>query len=107
MSQSEFYHSSNQTLILADSFECPPGFSLLKLLLTPPTGSIMDVASVRINDSLYVSSSKYKQLNLLAYNLFNPKKFTLHGHCGSGVLGKLECDAAWCFASDFWPHSTL
>lgn len=100
MSQSEFYHSSDQTLNLADSFECPPGFTLLKFLLTPPTDSLMDLASVRINDSLSVSSCKYKELNLLAHNLFNLKKFTLHGPCCSGVLGKLEYDFAWCFASD-------
>ncbi|XP_052684008.1 uncharacterized protein LOC128164275 [Crassostrea angulata] len=105
MSQSEFYHSNDQTLILADSFECPPGFSLLKLLT--PTDSLAEFACVRINDSLYVSSSEYKKLNLLAYNMLNLRKFSLHGPCGTGVVGIVEYDTAWCFVSDFWPHSAL
>lgn len=63
MAQSEIYNSSVQTLILADSSECPPGFSLLKLF-TPTTDSLVRLASVRRNDSLYVSSSKYKELYL-------------------------------------------
>lgn len=36
MSQSEYYNTTNTSLILSYSFESPPGFTLL-LLLTPPT----------------------------------------------------------------------
>lgn len=79
-SQSAFYNSSVRIMFLADSSECPPGFSLLKLF-TPITNSrsVLNLAIVRINDSLYLSSSKFKEINLLAFNLYRNQTFTLHG----------------------------
>lgn len=95
MSQSKSYNSGVQTLILANSFECLPRFSLLKLL-PPTTDSLFKLASVKeTSDSMY----------LLEYNLWNGKKSILHGSCGSGVIGKIEYDTAICFASDLWPYS--
>lgn len=95
MSQSKSYNSGVQTLILANSFEWPPRFSLLKLL-PPTTDSLFKLASVKeTSDSMY----------LLEYNLWNGKKSILHGSCGSGVIGKIEYDTAICFAFNLWPHS--
>lgn len=63
MSQSEFYNTANQTLILADSSECPPGFSLLRLL-TPTTNPRGSLAIVRMNDIPYISSYMYRECTL-------------------------------------------
>ena len=60
MSQSEHYYTENKNLILSDSSESPPGFTLLELL-TPPTNRAVQSACVPMNDRLYISSSLYRQ----------------------------------------------
>ncbi|XP_065933676.1 uncharacterized protein [Magallana gigas] len=100
MSQSEYYNRANTTLILSDSSESPPGFTLLQLL-TPTTNRYVRSACVRMNDRVYISSSTYRQLTC---SLVYPNS-TVHGPCGSGVRGTVEYDHAHCFVSDFWPVS--
>ncbi|XP_065933663.1 uncharacterized protein [Magallana gigas] len=100
MSQSEYYNTANTTLILSDSTESPPGFTLLQLL-TPTTDREVHSACVRMNDKVYISSSIYRQLTCSAA-IANS---TVHGPCGSGVLGSKEYDTAFCFVSDIWPLS--
>ncbi|XP_078322106.1 uncharacterized protein LOC111112406 [Crassostrea virginica] len=101
MSQSEHYYTENKTLILSESSESPPGFTLLELL-TPPTKRKVQSACVLMNDRLYISSSLYKQRSQT--HLF-PGSIT-HGPCESGELpGGLEYDIADSFACDFWPLS--
>nr|XP_022315410.1 uncharacterized protein LOC111119496 [Crassostrea virginica] len=101
MCQSEYYFTENKTLILLDSSESPPGFTLLELL-TPTTDRSVQSACVPMNDKLYISSSLYRQqtqTNLLPGS-------TEHGPCESGeILGGLEYDFAWSFSCDFWPPS--
>ncbi|XP_078318056.1 uncharacterized protein LOC144617656 [Crassostrea virginica] len=60
MCQSEYYYTENKTLILLDSSESPPGFTLLELL-TPTTDKEVQSACVPMNDRLYISSSLYRQ----------------------------------------------
>nr|XP_034323939.1 uncharacterized protein LOC117688936 [Crassostrea gigas] len=100
MSQSKHYHTANTTLILSDSSESPPGFTLLQLL-TPPRYREVKSACVRMNDRLYISSSIYRQITC---SLATPNS-TVHGPCGSGVIGIREYDDAICFVCDFWPLS--
>ncbi|XP_065922562.1 uncharacterized protein [Magallana gigas] len=100
MSQSEYYNTANTTLILSDSSESPPGFTLLQLL-TPSTKRYVQSASVRMNDRVYISSSTHRQLTCSAL-IANS---TVHGPCGSGVIAGIEFDQAWCFVCDFWPLS--
>ena len=101
MCQSEYYYTENKTLILLDSSESPPGFTLLELL-TPTANRKVQSACVPMNDRLYISSSLYRQqtqTNLLPGS-------TEHGPCESGeLLGGIEYDFAQCFACDFWPPS--
>uniref|UniRef100_K1R6Z3 Uncharacterized protein n=1 Tax=Magallana gigas TaxID=29159 RepID=K1R6Z3_MAGGI len=40
ISQSEYYNTANTTLILSDSSQSPPGFTLLEELPTPTTDKI-------------------------------------------------------------------
>nr|XP_034303419.1 uncharacterized protein LOC117681747 [Crassostrea gigas] len=101
MSQSEYYNTANTTLILSDSSESPPGFTLLQLL-TPTTDRDVQSACVRMNDRVYISSSIYRQLTC---SVIRPNS-TVHGPCGSGVLGSIEYDTAFCFVCDFWPPSS-
>ncbi|XP_052673768.1 uncharacterized protein LOC128155924 [Crassostrea angulata] len=98
MSQSVYYNTANTALILSDSSESPPGFTLLQLL-TPTTNSDVQSACVRMNDRVYISSSIWRQLTCSI--VF--QNSTAHGPCGSGVRGRLEYDTAWCFECDFWP----
>nr|XP_034311572.1 uncharacterized protein LOC117684278 [Crassostrea gigas] len=102
MSQSKYYNTANTTLILADSSESPPGFTLLQLL-TPTTIREVQSSCVTFNDSLYqyISSNKFRQLTCSA--IFNHS--TEHGPCGSGVRAGAKYDTAVCFVSDFWPPS--
>uniref|UniRef100_K1PGC9 Uncharacterized protein n=1 Tax=Magallana gigas TaxID=29159 RepID=K1PGC9_MAGGI len=100
MSQSEYYNTANATLILSDNSESPPGFTLLHLL-TPRTIREVKSALVRMNDRVYISSSIYRQLTCLA----ELPDSTVHGPCGSGNMGGLEYDIAYCFVCDFWPPS--
>ncbi|XP_034314499.2 uncharacterized protein [Magallana gigas] len=100
MFQSEYYNPANTTLILSDSSESPPGFTLLQLL-TPTTYRDVQSASVRMNDRVYISSSIYRQLTCSVVMANS----TVHGPCGSGVRGRAEYDTAFCFVCDFWPLS--
>ncbi|XP_065944503.1 uncharacterized protein [Magallana gigas] len=100
MSQSEYYNTANTTLILSDSSESPPGFTLLQLL-TPTTNRAIQTACVRMNARVYISSSIYRQLTFSAVN----HNFTIHGPCGNGYIAGYEYDTAYCFVSDFWPPS--
>ncbi|XP_022315409.1 uncharacterized protein LOC111119495 [Crassostrea virginica] len=101
MCQSEYYYTENKTLILLESSESPPGFTLLELL-TPPRYRQVQSACVPKNDRLYISSSLFRQQN----QTHQFPGSTEHGPCESGeVLGRVEYDFAWCFACDFWPSS--
>ncbi|XP_052684407.1 uncharacterized protein LOC128164536 [Crassostrea angulata] len=100
MSQSEYYNTANTTLILADSPESPPGFTLLQLL-TPTTNRKVCSACVRMNGKVHISSSLYRQLTCSAA----VPNSTVHGPCASGNLAGREYDTAYCFVCDFWPLS--
>ncbi|XP_062585779.1 uncharacterized protein LOC134247420 [Saccostrea cucullata] len=101
VSQSQYYNTHRQTLILCDCSESPPGFTLL-YLLSPCMNRLIKRACVRMNNRQYISSSKYIQ-NLLSEPLpFNPIQ---HGPCVSKTFRTLELDDAHCFVSDFWPPS--
>ncbi|XP_052687005.1 uncharacterized protein LOC128166106 [Crassostrea angulata] len=100
MSQSEYYNTANTTLILSDSSESPPGFTLLQLL-TPTKYREVQSACIRMNDRVYISSSIHRELTCSAAM----PNSTVHGPCGSGVLGGKEYDTAFCFVCDFWPLS--
>nr|XP_022305606.1 uncharacterized protein LOC111112416 [Crassostrea virginica] len=100
MSQSEHYYTENKTLILSDSSESPPGFTLLELL-TPTTHRKVQLACVPMNDRLYISSSIFRQQT---QTHFFPGSIG-HGPCESGEVGGVEYDFADCFACDFWPLS--
>ncbi|XP_034314230.2 uncharacterized protein [Magallana gigas] len=102
MSQSEYYSTANTTLILSDSSESPPGFTLLQLL-TPTTIRDVQSACVMMNDRVYISSSIYRQLTC---STVVPNS-TVHGPCGSGNIAGREYDTAFCFVCDFWPMSAL
>ncbi|XP_065923603.1 cyclic GMP-AMP synthase-like [Magallana gigas] len=100
MSQSEYYNTANTTLILSDSSESPPGFTLLQLLTTSRYREVQS-ACVRMNDRVYISSSIYRELTCSkAY-----PNSTVHGPCGSGYIAGREYDTAHCFVCDFWPPS--
>ena len=69
MSQSEHYYTENKTLILSDSSESPPGFTLQELL-TPTTNKRIESACVPMNDRLYIylvlcSNNKHKHITSL------------------------------------------
>nr|XP_022338953.1 uncharacterized protein LOC111134323 [Crassostrea virginica] len=99
MSQSEYYDTENKTLILSDSSESPPGFTLL-VLLTPTRYREVQLSCVPMNDRLYISSSLYRGQTKRIPNSIE------HGPCESGELpGGGEYDYAFCFVCDFWPPS--
>ena len=99
MCQSEYYSTENKILILSDSSESPPGFTLL-VLLTPTTDIRVLSACVPMNGRLYISSSLLRQQT--QSDSFPGSR--IHGPCASGKLpGGVEYDLARCFACDIWP----
>ncbi|XP_062579459.1 uncharacterized protein LOC134241418 [Saccostrea cucullata] len=100
LSQSKYYNTNRQTLILCDCSDCPPGFTLL-YILSSGMDKILQEACVRMNNRHYISSSIYRHVMCSA---LLPNSFP-HGPCASGIVGKTEYDSAYCFASDFWPPS--
>nr|XP_034333414.1 uncharacterized protein LOC117680500 [Crassostrea gigas] len=100
-SQVQFYNTQEHVLILCDSSESPPGFTLLWLPLERANSRVMS-ACVRMNGMDYISSSKYREVTC---SLVVPGS-SPHGPCSSGLYdGILEYDNAHCFVSDFWPPS--
>nr|XP_034328047.1 uncharacterized protein LOC105319340 [Crassostrea gigas] len=99
-SQFQFYNTQELALILCDSSESPPGFTLLWLPLEMTISTVRS-ACVRMNQMLYISSSKHKEVTC---SLVFPGS-TPHGPCGSGTLDTQDYDDAHCFVSDFWPPS--
>ncbi|XP_062600415.1 uncharacterized protein LOC134262055 [Saccostrea cucullata] len=101
LSQSQFYNTHRQTLILCDCSDSPPGFTLLYLLL-PSSDQNIQTACIRVNNRYYISSSEYRKKTWCHAVSALPDSFP-HGPCVSGFKRSLEYDLAKCFASDFWP----
>ncbi|XP_062572675.1 uncharacterized protein LOC134234615 [Saccostrea cucullata] len=100
LSQSHYYNTQRQTLILCDCSDSPPGFTLLYLLSPSINRGILE-ACIRMKNSCYISSSKYRQ-KICSLSSSNE---TEHGPCVSGAYGTLEYDNAHCLSCDFWPPS--
>nr|XP_022340064.1 uncharacterized protein LOC111134870 [Crassostrea virginica] len=97
-SQATLYNTHIYKLILCDSSESPPGFTLLWLPLEQADRLVLS-SCVRINGALYISSAMYRDNTC---NRLQPDS-TVHGPCSSGRVGSFEYDDAHCFVSDFWP----
>ncbi|XP_062608670.1 uncharacterized protein LOC134270467 [Saccostrea cucullata] len=97
LDQAQNYDLNRKTLILCDCSESPPGFALLELLTGTRWGNLMD-ACIRINDRLYISSSKFRRI---PYS--SSTEFKEHGPCGNGFFGVAEYDIALCLVCNFWP----
>ncbi|XP_022342099.2 uncharacterized protein LOC111135913 [Crassostrea virginica] len=102
-SQAMLYNTNRYRLILCDSSESPPGFTLLWLPLEEAGSYYINALSscVRINGALCISSAKFRDNTCTLF-----PDSTVHGPCSSGInaLGG-EYDYAYCFASEFWPPS--
>nr|XP_022344447.1 uncharacterized protein LOC111137310 [Crassostrea virginica] len=108
-SQATLYNTNRYALILCDSSESPPGFTLLWLPLEAAAKATLS-SCVRINGALYISSAMYRDNTCTLMKQIQPDS-TVHGPCSSGSLdcglgcGPMEYDIADCFVSDFWPPS--
>ncbi|XP_062575215.1 uncharacterized protein LOC134237139 [Saccostrea cucullata] len=102
LSQSFSYKIQRKTLILSDSSDSPPGYTLL-YLLSPSLNQEVQKACVKMDNKHYISSSKYIQSKCSpTYLNSNPR---MHGPCISKSHGILDIDYAYGFFSDFWPPS--
>lgn len=99
LSQSKFHNMHRQTIILCDSSESLPGYTLLWLPFG--VGSlIVLLACIRMNGGLYISSSKYREITSTFHSI-SPDS-SQHGPCSSGIInGVLEYDNANCFFVTF------
>ncbi|XP_078337375.1 uncharacterized protein LOC144626671 [Crassostrea virginica] len=101
-SQATLYNTRRYSLILCDSSQSPPGFTLLWLPFEE-AGRVVLSSCVRINGALCISSAKYRDILFTVVRGVRPDS-TVHGPCSSGrSTGGLEYDYAHCFVSDFWP----
>ncbi|XP_052708974.1 uncharacterized protein LOC128183841 [Crassostrea angulata] len=102
-SQVQFYNEQENAVILCDSSESPPGFTLLWLPIER-ANSFVKSAGVRLYGGFYISSSKYREVMLSIVS--HKCSCTIHGPCSTGLFyGVVEYDDAHCFVSDFWPPS--
>ena len=101
-SQAMLYNAHSHAMILCDSSESPPGFTLLWLPLEEAHRLVLS-SCVRINGTLCISSAMYRD-NQHTRTTFTPDS-TVHGPCSSGRFTELEYDIAHCFVGDFWPPS--
>nr|XP_022307035.1 uncharacterized protein LOC111113218 [Crassostrea virginica] len=104
-SQAQFYNTHRDKMILCDSSESSPGFTLLWLPLEEASRLVLS-ACVRMHGALYISSAKYREITCKLGN----SNTTMHGPCSSGTEGPImeyatEYDHAFCFVSEFWPPS--
>ena len=86
-------------LLLGDSNESPPGFTLLEILTK--TDKTFEKPETELNGKIYVPSLKFKR----DARLIRLPKSVVHGPCDRIVQGGVEIDMATCFACDFWPQS--
>lgn len=98
MSQSGLYNKNRQILILCNTSESPPGFTLLHLTNGNAHEHVAS-ACVPINGVLFISSTKFRELKR---SVVIPNS-TMHGPCSSACDGGTMYDFAHCFVSDFWP----
>ncbi|XP_061169012.1 uncharacterized protein LOC133178292 [Saccostrea echinata] len=101
LSQNQDYN--RYTLFLSDCSESPPGYTLLQLLLPAKLTVKIWASCFRMYEKYYLSSFKFRE------NMHFPSRpdSHVHGPCRSGNFKGIEFDDAYCFASDFWPPSTL
>ena len=97
-SQATMYNTQRHILILCDSSESPPGFTLLWLPMDLAAAVVIS-ACVRMNGAPYISSEKYRDIT----GTIAPADSIVHGPCSSGTICNVEYDYAHCFVSDFWP----
>ncbi|XP_062568673.1 uncharacterized protein LOC134230835 [Saccostrea cucullata] len=99
LDQAQNHDTHRKDLILCDSSESPPGFTLLQSMIKDR----IDIKPiyVRIKDNLYISSSKVRRFACSPL----PQDWTQHGPCGSGYLGNTEYDYAPCYHCKYWPPS--
>ncbi|XP_061178409.1 uncharacterized protein LOC133187055 [Saccostrea echinata] len=102
LSQYQYCNTQNQTLILCDCSESPPGFALL-YLPSPSKEPRIQRACIKMKNRHYISSSIYRQIMCSAAPLTCSS--IQHGPCESGIYITIEYDIADCFVCDFWPPS--
>ncbi|XP_062606044.1 uncharacterized protein LOC134267848 [Saccostrea cucullata] len=100
LSQSQYYNTHRQTLILCDCSDSSPGFTLF-YLLSPSMNRRIQRSCVRMYNRYYISSSKFRQIVCSE----SRRKSTQHGPCASRTYRTIEYDTAFCFVCDFWPPS--
>ncbi|XP_062615957.1 uncharacterized protein LOC134277645 [Saccostrea cucullata] len=108
------YCSDVEFPLLCDCSESPPGYTLLKWMLprnmarllrqpkSPSFQFIIDVLPPDLfimNDSIYISSSKWRRLML------PDTLITEHGPCVMRYHNGKEYEIAYCIQSNFWPPS--
>ena len=100
-SQLQFYNTSSFEVMVSDSSESAPGFTLLWLPFQDPSilEHFLGTNLVIINGVSYVSSRKFRN------TACSQTYFKTHGPCKSGRMGETEIDHAHCLFSDFWPPS--
>lgn len=101
-SQSVYYDTCKRFLLLSDSTESPPGFTLLQLMIrmiptgTPTTDLYRDFPFFEtMHGSCYMSSFVFKK-QLREMSLSTPHILTEHGPCGNAYI--------YMEPNGIWPH---
>lgn len=95
-------------ILLLEHLDTYPDFVTL-LCLTPTRNKMLLFSTVTHQNSLYISSVKFRSLT--HYSLVTPLKFAdsakLHGPCSKFYTDNIEQDLANCFFCQYWPPTAL
>ncbi|XP_062569731.1 uncharacterized protein LOC134231783 [Saccostrea cucullata] len=103
------HHVLQQTVILMECNDLPPGFTRL-ILMSQSQNALIRFSCVARNNKLYISSKLYRDTYLQSFrNLDATTTMAFqHGPCSSYVImGNIEVDNAFCFGAHLWPTMAL
>ncbi|XP_062591694.1 uncharacterized protein LOC134253198 [Saccostrea cucullata] len=109
LSQISLYRIPQQTVILMECDDLPPGFTRLNLL-SPSNDLVIRSSCVTKNNKIFISSTLFRRNNLQVIKTLHTffASSIPHGPCSSNVkVQGFEIDFVLCFRSHHWPTTAL
>ncbi|XP_062594133.1 uncharacterized protein LOC134255625 isoform X1 [Saccostrea cucullata] len=107
LSQIRLYRIPQNTVILMECDDLPPGFTRLNLTI-PSNDEEVISSCVEIDNKINISSTLFRDKHLRFLQTKNyATSSTSHGPCSTYCSENIESDCAFCFRSHHWPALAL
>ena len=108
LSQLGLYTIPQDTVIIMEGEDIPPGFTRLKML-TSSTDPKVNVSCSKINGETYIFSSLFRArfLEFNKYAVVSSLSSREHGPCVTVSFSGTDFDHVYCFRSYHWPKEAL